>query len=75
MVVFDVAAMHRRQDLWGNDSNEFRPERWQNEKGGSVSGLFTVEIINYLQDPRNSCHSTLVRETALAVSIISHLET
>lgn len=25
-------AMHRREDLWGEDSNVFRPERFENRK-------------------------------------------
>lgn len=33
----DVAALHRRKDLWGEDAAEFRPERWTDgEKGGWV---------------------------------------
>lgn len=32
MVNYTVYAMHRRKDLWGDDAEEFRPERWENRK-------------------------------------------
>lgn len=38
MVHFSVYTLHRRRDLWGNDADEFRPERWANEKHTWVSG-------------------------------------
>lgn len=28
-VAYQVFSMHRRRDLWGDDANEFRPERWE----------------------------------------------
>ena len=31
-VQVDTAALHRNEDLWGEDAGEFRPERWQEEK-------------------------------------------
>ena len=30
-IIFNVYAMHRRQDLFGQDAEEFRPERWENK--------------------------------------------
>ena len=33
-VDYSVYVMHRRKDLWGEDANEFRPERWNGRKGG-----------------------------------------
>ncbi|KAL8879053.1 MAG: hypothetical protein Q9192_008315, partial [Flavoplaca navasiana] len=32
LVIFHFAALHKRKDLWGEDADEFRPERWQDEK-------------------------------------------
>lgn len=32
MVHFSLFTLHRRRDLWGQDSEEFRPERWLSEK-------------------------------------------
>ena len=34
-VILDVAALHRREDIWGSDSREFRPSRWENDKASS----------------------------------------
>lgn len=34
-LTYCVYSMHRRKDLWGQDANEFRPERWEeNPKRG-----------------------------------------
>lgn len=35
MVAYNVFAMHRRTDYWGQDACSFRPERWEeNAKHG-----------------------------------------
>lgn len=33
-VVYSVHVMHRRKDLWGEDADEFKPDRWANRKAG-----------------------------------------
>lgn len=33
-VVYNVHIMHRRKDIWGNDADDFRPERWTGRKPG-----------------------------------------
>ncbi|KAF2184637.1 cytochrome P450 [Zopfia rhizophila CBS 207.26] len=33
-VAYNTYLMHRREDLWGSDSWEFRPERWEGKKAG-----------------------------------------
>ena len=33
-VNYSVHLMHRRKDLWGNDADEFKPERWVGRKAG-----------------------------------------
>ncbi|KAL8693456.1 MAG: hypothetical protein Q9218_001727 [Villophora microphyllina] len=32
LVVFHLFALHKRKDLWGDDAEDFRPMRWQDEK-------------------------------------------
>ncbi|KAL9631158.1 MAG: hypothetical protein Q9204_004369 [Flavoplaca sp. TL-2023a] len=31
MVSYSITALHRRQDIWGADADEFRPERWNRD--------------------------------------------
>ncbi|KAL8860203.1 MAG: hypothetical protein Q9178_003467 [Gyalolechia marmorata] len=32
LVIFHFVALHRRKDLWGEDADDFKPGRWQDEK-------------------------------------------
>ena len=34
-VSYSVYAMHRRKDLYGDDADKFRPDRWEPSSGGS----------------------------------------
>lgn len=38
IVVYTVHAMHRRKDFFGPDAEEFRPERWAEQRHSWVSG-------------------------------------
>lgn len=31
-VVLNIFKLHHRQDIWGNDVEQFRPERWENRQ-------------------------------------------
>lgn len=33
-IAYTVHVMHRRKDLWGEDAEEFKPERWQGRRPG-----------------------------------------
>ena len=44
LVVFHFVALHKREDLWGEDADEFKPERWQDEKASWVRQTPFFEI-------------------------------
>lgn len=33
-VIYNMNIMHRREDLWGEDAHEFKPERWDHRRQG-----------------------------------------
>ncbi|KAH9906639.1 cytochrome P450 alkane hydroxylase-like protein [Xylariomycetidae sp. FL2044] len=45
VVIYSVFAMHRRKELFGDDAEEFRPERWANRK-------FSWEYLPFNGGPR-----------------------
>ena len=40
MIAYYVTALHRRKDLWGEDADEYCPERWKDGKLSWVSEKF-----------------------------------
>ncbi|APA14179.1 hypothetical protein sscle_12g089490 [Sclerotinia sclerotiorum 1980 UF-70] len=34
VIEYSVYVMHRRKEIWGDDADEFRPERWEGKKVG-----------------------------------------
>ncbi|KAI4088188.1 MAG: hypothetical protein L6R37_008232 [Teloschistes peruensis] len=45
-MMFHTFALHKLQDLWGEDADDLRPERWQDEKA-------TWKFLPFGGDPRN----------------------
>lgn len=37
VLTWNVYAYHRQKDVWGDDAEEFRPERWLGEEGRSIA--------------------------------------
>ena len=63
MVHFSIFALHRRRDPWGEDAEEFRPERWLDEKQlwvctnsqriRAASSYILQKFVPFLKRPRN----------------------
>ncbi len=47
MVSWSVYTMHRRKDYYGEDADEFKPERWETLRPGWVRS-FQCQSIRYL---------------------------
>ena len=50
IVQYSVYAMHRRKDLYGDDAEEFKPERWETYRPGWVSCTRTRTTIPAFAD-------------------------
>ena len=40
--LYSVHAMHRREDLWDEDADQFKPERWEERQLGSKFLSFSI---------------------------------
>ena len=69
-VQWSVWAMHRRKDFYGEDAEEFKPERWETLRPGWVRYLCCRNVWprRVLITNRNTCLLTADPGSALAVS-------
>jgi cytochrome P450 len=53
MIFIPILALNRSRELWGEDSREFKPERWESlpEAVGSIPGVWG-NILTFLGGPR-----------------------
>jgi cytochrome P450 len=47
-VTLHTYAMHRREDIWGKDAGQFRPERWDTEE--SRVYVLLVKLHYFVED-------------------------
>ncbi len=60
-ILISIYAMHQRTDIWGNDPEVFRPERWENRKTG-------FEFIPFGGGPRKCIGRKLASLSPLGVA-------
>ena len=83
-VMFSIHTLHRRQDFYGEDADEFKPERWETLRPGwvcfkslSLSLSLFVELSldpEKLTNGRNSFLSVAGHVSALGVSDITLID-
>ncbi|KAG9128435.1 hypothetical protein FRC07_012543 [Ceratobasidium sp. 392] len=54
MIILPILAMNRSKDIWGEDSTEFRPERWDNlpEAAKTMPGVWG-HLMTFIQGNRS----------------------
>ncbi|KAH9894818.1 cytochrome P450 [Cubamyces lactineus] len=76
-VVLPIIAMNRSKELWGEDANEFKPERWQQppKEISAIPGIWG-HLLTFIGGPR-ACigyRFSLVELKAILFSIIRGFE-
>jgi len=76
-IFIPILAMNRARDIWGEDSMEFRPERWKStpEAASSIPGVWS-NMLTFLGGPR-SCigyRFSLVEMKALLFTLVRSFE-
>lgn len=68
-VNYSVYAMHRCKEYWGDDANEFKPERWSGRKTGFGKTLqfASFNLTGLTSSSRTSCNHNNKRTSANAV--------
>lgn len=52
-IFLSIYSANRNQDVWGEDAEEFKPERWLTEKAGhGGTGVF-AGLLTFLAGPRS----------------------
>jgi cytochrome P450 len=50
-VAFNIYALHHRHDVFGEDANHYRPERWETDRAGAL-GDFDGAFVPFIIGPR-----------------------
>jgi cytochrome P450 len=50
-VAFNIYALHHRRDIFGDDADEFRPERWEDDRAGPMAD-FDGAFVPFIIGPR-----------------------
>ena len=58
-LVIPVASIHRDRSIWGDDADEFNPDRWLEKKNAGVTTNFAV--MTFIHGPRTCIGETFAR--------------
>ena len=78
-VQYNSWTLHRLKRLWGEDAEQFRPERWESEiknSVGSTSGIHRFQYIPFHAGPRTclGMQLALIEAKVLVVLVVKHFQ-